>query len=54
MSSTGTVLIVEVERNMRRVLSALLERVGSRVLAAPKGARDLEQADPQNTMLGAG
>ena len=42
MSSTGTVLIVEDERNMRRVLRALLEREGYQVLEAPDGARALE------------
>ena len=39
----GRVLIVEDERNMRRVLAGLLEREGYDVLEAPNGARALEE-----------
>ncbi len=42
MNQTGTVLLVDDERNMRRVLGALLRRDGHEVLEACDGAQALE------------
>ncbi|MEE8558023.1 MAG: sigma-54 dependent transcriptional regulator [Myxococcota bacterium] len=41
----GTILIVEDEQNMRRVIRALLKREGYQVREAPDGARALEDGD---------
>jgi nitrogen regulation protein NR(I) len=53
MTTPGTVLIVEDEANMRRVLGALLRRAGYRILEAVDGQRALEllEAEPVDAVL---